>query len=112
MGRVREAGLARTVEVSRVAIEWGAEEDATLRELAKHAPADTWTEVFEAHLQAMTALTAEIKELRDVNTQFLRTAARSNQETLASMSGEATTYGASGASDAPTAGAQLVDRNL
>lgn len=112
MDRVREAGLARTVEVSRVGAEWGAEENATLRELANRAPADTWTEVLQAHLQAMTALTAEIKELRDVNAQFLRAAARANQETLARMKGEATIYDASGASDAPTAGAQLVDRNL
>ena len=54
MERVREAGLARTVEVSKLAAEWGADENATLRELSDHAPADTWAEIFGAHLGAMS----------------------------------------------------------
>jgi hypothetical protein len=112
MERVREAGLARTVEVSTLAIEWGAEENATLRVLADHAPADTWSEIFGAHLGAMTALTKEIKELRDVNEQFLRTAVRSTQETMADMDSGSTTYDARGASDTPVAAAQLFDRTV
>ncbi|GAB3044031.1 hypothetical protein GCM10027052_27800 [Parafrigoribacterium mesophilum] len=112
MERVREAGLARTVEVSKLAAEWGSDENATLRELADHAPADTWAEIFRAHLQGMTALTKEIQELRDVNEQFLRTAMRSTQETMADMDKESTTYDSRGASDAPVAAAQLFDRTL
>jgi hypothetical protein len=112
MERVREAGLTRTVEVSKLAIEWGADENATLRELVDNAPADTWAEIFRAHLQGMTALTNEIKELRDVNEQFLRTAMRATQETLADMDSESTTYDSRGASDAPAAAAQLFDRTL
>ena len=60
----------------------------------------------------MTALTKEIKELRDVNEQFLRTAVRSTQETMAEMDSGSTTYDSRGASDAPVAAAQLFDRTL
>jgi hypothetical protein len=112
MERVREAGLARTVEVASVAAEWGAEDDATLRQLVTHAPDETWVGILDAHLAAMTTLTSQIKELRDVNEQFLRAAARSTQETLAGVNAEATTYDSTGGSDSPVVGAQLFDRNL
>lgn len=112
MERLRATGLARTVEVATLASEWGTAEGATLRELVAHAPAGAWAEIFSGHLQAMTVLTAEIRQLRDVNEQFLRTAVRSTQEMLAGAEQEARIYDASGASDVSTHNAQLFDASM
>ncbi|WP_329609298.1 hypothetical protein [Arthrobacter sp. ATA002] len=60
----------------------------------------------------MTDLTVKIRELRDVNEQFLRAAARSAQETLAGLDAGNGTYTASGATTASTPGARLVDQQL
>jgi len=110
--RLRTAGLGRSVEVAALAKQWGTDEDATLRELVAHAPAGPWSEIFSAHLQAMTDLTAQIKELRNLNEQFLRAAARSAQETLASVVPDPGTYDARGMSGSFATGAQLFDESL
>ena len=109
---VREAGLGRSVEVAAVATEWGTSQDATLSELVQQAPAGPWGDILGAHLTAMTELIAQIRSLRDVNEQFLRSAARYTQETLAGVDAQATTYDARGASDAPAAAARLFDQSL
>ena len=110
--RLRSTGLARSVEAASLAREWGADEDAPLRELVAHAPAGPWSDIFSGHLQAMTQLTGQIKGLRDENEQFLRAAARSTQETMAGVTLDPTTYDATGASGSVTAGSRLVDRTL
>ncbi len=110
---VREAGLGRSVEVAALATKWGTTDDATLRELAANAPAGPWGEIFSAHLKAMGDLTAQIKELRDANSQFIRAAARSTQETLAGLGTAMNTYdsrGLDGAAPAPAA--RLFDQSL
>lgn len=111
--RLREAGLARTVAGSAVAIEWGIAEDATLSQLAAAAPAP-WNELLQAHLDAMTAQTTQIKALRDENEQFLRAAARSAQETISTLLPDAGTYDAHGAPSFATAstGGHLFDKEL
>jgi hypothetical protein len=109
---VREAGLARSVEVASVATQWGTAEDATLRELAAGAPEGPWGEIFSAHLLAMGDLTSQIRELRDTNERFIRAAARSTQETMTTVSANPKTYGSSGVTDAPPTGARMFDRNL
>lgn len=109
--RLRAANLLRTVAASAVAAEWRIGEDATLREIIAAAPPGPWTEIFSAHLSAMTELTVKIRELRDINEQFLRTAARSAQETLAGLGTESKTYTASG-SAASGSRARLVDQQL
>ncbi|WP_159617565.1 flagellar protein FlgN [Arthrobacter zhaoguopingii] len=93
---LRASGLARDVEVLNVAAEWGAGENATLRELVQHAPVGPWADILSRHLQVMTEQTERIKELRDANAQFLRAAARSTQEALAGHRAEAGTYDARG----------------
>lgn len=110
--RLRAAALGRTVAVATLANDWGTAEDATLRELVAAAPPGPWTDIFAAHLQAMTDLTLKIRDLRDVNEQFLRAAARSAQETLAGLNTESDTYTASGTAAASAAGARLVDQAL
>src|SRR5690606_11411405 len=87
----------RTVEVSSLAEEWGTAPDATLRDLVAAAPGDgPWAEIFANHLTAMSELTTQIGQLRDINEQFLRSALRSTQETLAGMGTGSGTYGAAG----------------
>jgi len=112
MERLRTASLARTVEVSNLAKEWGTDENATLRELVEHAPEGAWGELFEAHLTAMSELTAQITELRDLNEKYLRNAIRSSQETLASPRDGTGLYNASGTSGGPATGARLFDESV
>jgi flagellar biosynthesis/type III secretory pathway chaperone len=112
MGGLRITGLARSVEVAEVAAEWGTGEGATLRELVAHAPVGPWSEIFGGHLRALTDLTGEIKQLRDVNEQFLRAAMRTTQELLAGTDGEPRTYDAHGASDHASQNARLFDARL
>jgi hypothetical protein len=109
--RLRGLGLTRTVEVSDLAQEWGAGEDPTLRDLISNAPAGPWGEIFANHLAAMSELTSQIGQLRDVNEQFLRSALRSTQETLAGVGGDSGTYGLTGHTlDAGTA--RLIDEKF
>ena len=109
---VREAGLGRSVEVAALATEWGTDENATLRELIDKAPGGAWSEILSSHLTSMAGLTSQIKDLRDVNEQFLRAAARSTQETLAGLDNDLSTYDSRGESDLAAAGARLIDKSL
>lgn len=95
MERLSSAGLARTVELAIVAGEWDIDESSTLRELVAAAPDGPWSDIFTAHLAAMTQLTNQIKELRDLNEHYLRTAIRLVQEAQAD-GGDSGTYDATG----------------
>ena len=111
MERMRLAGLARSVNVTTVAEEYGLGPDATLRELAAAAPDGVWSDILSSHLIAMTELTGQIAEVRDTNERLLREAARSTQETLSGLTG--TTYpglyGAGGETRPADAGGRLFD---
>lgn len=110
--RLRSAGLARTVEVAALAKDWGTCDDSTLRELASSAPDGPWGEIFAAHLTAMTELTSEIRELRDSNQQYLRSAARSTQETLANLNPDSGTYDSRGGAGPQTGSSHLLNKDL
>lgn len=110
--RLRQSGLERAVEVSAVALEWGTDEDATLREIIAHAPSGAWADNFTSHLNALTELAGGIAALRDSNLQYLRAASRSTQETLATFSSEPSTYDSRGANGATPARARLFDTDL
>lgn len=112
MERLRAAGLARSVEVAAVALEWQTDEDASLRDVVAGAPEGPWSDIFAAHLRAMTIVTDEIKHVRDLNDQLLRQAARSTQETLADIRPDAGTYDSHGESGPVPAGARLFDTSL
>jgi len=110
--RLRTAGLERTVEVAVVAEEWGTAGETPLRELVDHAPDGPWADIFTSHLRAMTELTRQIKQLRDENEQFLRAAARSTQETLATVNTDPATYDATGSGRSTAAASHLFDGRL
>ncbi|MET0844140.1 MAG: flagellar protein FlgN [Mycetocola sp.] len=109
---LRDVGLARSVEVSAVAVSWGTTEDATLRHLIDSAPAGPWSDIFTSHLAALTQLTTDVTVLRDTNGRMLRAASRSTQETLAQTSADVGVYNASGAADAQATAARLFDKDL
>jgi hypothetical protein len=95
--RLRTSGLARAIEVDALAEEWKVKADQpTLNDIADAAPPGPWGDIFRAHLEAMTAQTVQIRELRDLNESFLRSAARSTQETAAGLLPQAGTYDAHG----------------
>ena len=112
MNKLRTAGLARSIEVSSLAEDWGVDENSTLRELTMHSTDDTWRDILTAHLVAMTELTREIQELRDLNVQYLRTAIRSTQEALAQDGSASGTYDAKGVTENSLATARMFDLNL
>ena len=112
LDRIRQAGLGRAVEVAAVADEWGAPEDATLRELIEHAPTDAWREVFAEHLRAMTELTGEVAQLRDANALHLRAAVRATQEAIAGLGIRSGEYDAGGAVARGDAAPRILDTDL
>jgi hypothetical protein len=112
MNKLRTAGLARSIEVAALAEDWGIDENSTLRELTVHSTDDTWRDILTAHLVAMTELTREIQELRDLNLQYLRVAIRSTQEALAHDGSASGTYDAKGVTENSAATARMFDLNL
>ena len=112
MNKLRTAGLARSIEVSSLAEDWGVDANSTLRELTISSTDDTWRDILTAHLVAMTELTSEIQELRDLNVQYLRTAIRSTQEALAQDGSASGTYDAKGVTENSLASARMFDLNL
>lgn len=113
--RLRASGLSRAIEVDALAEEWSiVVDDPTLNDIAAAAPPGPWGDIFRAHLDAMTAQTAQIKELRDVNESFLRSAARSTQETAAGLFPQTGTYDAHGSTQqgSMAGGGNLFDTRL
>lgn len=95
-GAMSDGALARDTLVVSVAETWGVPEATTLRELIDAAPTPAWREVLDGHLQAMTALVAEIGELKKVNEQRLREALRVTQESAAGLGIATGAYDTSG----------------
>ena len=112
MQKLRTAGLARSLEVSNLAEDWGVDENSTLRELTVHSTNDAWRDILTDHLVAMTALTREIQELRDLNLQYLRTAIRSAQEAMAQDGSASGTYDAKGIAESSSATSRMFDLKL
>jgi len=112
LDRMRQAGLGRAVEVAAVADEWGAPEDATIRQLIEAAPTPAWREVFADHLRAMTELTGEIAQLRDANELHLRAAVRATQEAIAGLGIRTGEYDPNGDVAAGDPSPRIVDTDL
>lgn len=111
---LREANLSQDVASQAVAEGWGLHPQATLREIADGAPAGSpWRDIFRGHRDGLTELTAQIRQVRDANAQFVTRASRSTQETLASLGPrEAQTYDATGATTSDTSVARLIETVL
>lgn len=111
--RIRAAGMERTVEAARLAAEWGAPDDATLRQLIERAPSPVWRDILQSHLTALGALTAQIADVRDTNLTYLRAATRATQETLAGAGADSPRgYDGRGGVAATGASAHLFDRQV
>ncbi|MCU1407899.1 MAG: flagellar biosynthesis protein FlgN [Glaciihabitans sp.] len=110
---IRDLGLARTVEVSAVAHEWGAPEESTIADLIEKSPEPVWADILDSHLSGFTELVAQIQVARDQNLALLREANRSTQETIAGLSldadGTPGTYNASGSAATRSDLSRLLD---
>lgn len=111
-GLISELGLARTVEVAAVAANWGAADDASLRDLIAKSPDPVWADILDSHLKGFVHLVAQIQVVRDDNAQLLRSANRATQETIANLNIAPSTYDARGFASMGTDGARLLDRDV
>jgi hypothetical protein len=59
--------LARNVEASAVAVEWGTPAQATLPALAAAAPAGIWGDLLQEHQRQMSILVQQIDSAREAN---------------------------------------------
>lgn len=111
-GLISDLGLARSVEVAAVASEWGAEEDASLRDLIAKSPDGVWGDILESHLKGFVHLVAQIQVVRDDNVQLLRAANRATQETIANLNIAPSTYDARGFASPGPDGGRLLDEEV
>lgn len=74
LDRMSTAGLARAIDVSGVAEEWGCSPEAGLRELVAAAPAGVWGDLLDSHLQALLDLAGEVREATQTCQRLLRSA--------------------------------------
>ena len=81
---VRQAELARAVEVQRACSELGLGEAATLRELARAAPRP-WEGILEEHRRALLHATQELVALAESNRALLARGHRAAREALAGV---------------------------
>jgi len=79
---IKQAELARSIEVEAVAAELGLEPGASLRRLAETAPAP-WKGLFEQHRRAFLTATQEILALAQVNRDLLTRGQRATRVALA-----------------------------
>jgi hypothetical protein len=111
-GLISDLGLARAVEVSAVASEWGAQEDASLRDLIVASPDAVWADILDSHLKGFTHLVSQIQIVRDENLQLLRAANRATQETIATANVTARTYDSRGLTSSGPDDARLLDKEV
>ena len=100
--KVQTASLARAVESATVATELRLDADAALAQIVAAVKDPAWRDVLEGHLTALRGSTSRIAALRETNTQYLRTAQRAAQETLANLDAE--TYSGTGGRSSDRAG--------
>ncbi|QNE15602.1 flagellar protein FlgN [Pseudarthrobacter sp. NBSH8] len=66
--------LARNVEASAVAAQWGAPPQATLPHLAATAPTDVWGALLQEHHSELSVLVGQVNSAREANIGALRAA--------------------------------------
>ena len=81
LDRIKDAELARSMEVDAVAPQLLLRPGASLRELAEAAPAP-WGTMFDDHRKAFLELTEEIVAVANANRELLARGAQAVRETL------------------------------
>jgi len=93
---VKQAELARSLEVNQLCSLLGVSDVPTLRALVEVAP-DPWNGIFEEHRKAFLAATQEIVGLAETNRELLARGYQAAREALASIGAERVeTYGPAG----------------
>jgi len=110
--QLQTASLRTSVAMVDVADEWGVEADAKLRAVIDAAPTPVWKGIFTTHLEALAALSNDIKAVRSQNDTLLRQALRSTQEMLNAIGSPTDTYTPDGVPGRGTATPALVDTKV
>jgi len=100
LDRIKDAELARSMEVDAAAPGLLLRPGASLRELAEAAPAP-WGPMFEEHRQAFLELTEEIVAVANANKELLARGAQAVRDTLSFVADRQKddTYGFTGATE-------------
>jgi hypothetical protein len=85
LDRIKDAELARSMEVDAAAPQLLLRPGASLRELAESAP-PPWGTMFEDHRQAFLELTEEIVAVANANKELLARGAQAVRDTLSTIS--------------------------
>ena len=95
---LRRAELTRAIEVGTVAGALGLPEDASLRDLAEHAPVP-WDDILRQHRTAFLTLSQELAGLAQTNRELLAAGYRTARDALDSLgTREVRTYSPTGQS--------------
>lgn len=111
---IKNAELARALEIADVGIELGLGPQPSLRELAE-AVEPPWRMVFEQHRQAFLTTVSEIQTMAQLNRELLSRGQRATQETLAWLTertGETELYSAAGLTQHVPSGPHFINRAL
>lgn len=81
--RLRSTALARIVEASAVAAEWGLADEPTLSGLAEAAPDGPWQEILASHLSELQSLAREVDTARSARRALLGGDVRSSRDGVA-----------------------------
>jgi hypothetical protein len=109
LAQIKQAEMARSMEVEAVAGELGVAPGPTLGRLIEVAP-EPWAAILADHREAFLTLTQEVTALAQVNRDMLNRGYLATRDALAWFGdAEPETYSAAGTSQAP-ASARLLDR--
>jgi hypothetical protein len=110
---IRNAELARAVEVESLATDLGMPSNASLRELVASAPAP-WAHILDEHRQAVLVATEEINGLAASNRELISRGQRDVQDALSWLGEDRETeYAQDGTAGGIRAtAARLIDRSL
>ena len=112
VARLKSASLSMSVATAALAPEWGLPADTRLRDLAAAAPAGAWQGIFASHLDALVALTREVRAIRVGNDRLLRSALRATQDTANAVAESPAVYTPGGTAGMPLGQPRLVDATL
>lgn len=86
LDEMRETELMRAVLLQSVTAELGLDADASLRDLATHAP-EPWNTIFEEHRRAFLGLTDEVQAIATLNRELLGREQRATRDLIEELSG-------------------------
>lgn len=109
--QLRQLEVLRAAHAQAAALELGLDPDASLEQLASHAPAP-WADLLHQHRKALLTLTAEISTVADKNRELIAVGQRAVRDTMMAFAGSADTYGPQGQTVPDARRARLLDEAI